>query len=501
MRNAWLAKILAVGITIILLSMALMRIGFLVQERQEYQRQAVESVQQGIAGAQTLVGPVLVRQCLEEWTVVSGVGKTKRTENMRRDIVLRAVPTRLEVRAQSTTDLRYRGLFKVNGYVTRLNLKADWDEFANLLPLRENAGSKLTCKPVAMWFSTSDVRGLRSAQLKVTGQPVAVKPGTGQEAYASGWHAELSSFAADASVPADSLKAEISLDLLGTAQLSVVPVAQSTQWSLQSDWPHPSFAGRFLPNRREVSERGFTAHWELGALATTAPREVLRDAPVCAAELNPKPCLDTLTVNFVDPVNPYTLTDRAIKYGMLFVLLTFVAVALAETLARGRVRRVHPVQYALVGATLCLFFLLLLSISEHLHFEWAYALASGACAVLLSYYARHMLGRTRDGVLFGAGMAALYGLVYVLLVQEQAALVVGSVGLFAVLGLVMLLTRHVDWYRLLPNPASLANSAAPATSATPSYPADVASGAGAAGAAALAPVRSGPSPSAPLPSP
>jgi inner membrane protein len=471
MRNAWLAKTLAVGITIVFLSMALMRIGFLVQERQEYQRQAVESVQQGTAGAQTLIGPLLTRQCLEEWTVLSGVGKTSRSENMRRDVVMRAVPTRLEVRGQSTTDLRYRGLFKVNGYVTRLNLKAEWDEFTPLLPLRENTGSRLSCRPAVMWLSTTDVRGLRSAQLRVAGQPVAVKPGTGQEAYSSGWHAELPSFPGDASVPAEPLKAEITLDLVGTAQLSLVPVAQSSLWSLQSDWPHPSFGGRFLPNRREVGERGFTAHWELGSLATTAPREVLRGAPVCAANQNAaKPCLDTLTVNFVDPVNPYTLTDRAIKYGMLFVLLTFVAVALAETLARGRVRRVHPVQYALVGATLCLFFLLLLSISEHLHFEWAYALASGACALLLSYYARHMFGRARDGVLFGAGIAALYGLVYVLLVQEQAALVVGSLGLFAVLGLVMLLTRQVDWYRLMPTPGApgAATSAPPPCAPSPS---------------------------------
>jgi inner membrane protein len=142
------------------------------------------------------------------------------------------------------------------------------------------------------------------------------------------------------------------------------------------------------------------------------------------------------------------LSDRAIKYGLLFVALTFASVALAELLARSRVRRVHPVQYAMVGLTLCLFFLLLLSLSEHLAFATAYAVAASACVLLLGIYARHMLGSARDGWLFGAGMALLYGMLYLLLLREQTALVLGSVGLFAALAVVMLLTRRVDWYRL-----------------------------------------------------
>jgi inner membrane protein len=116
--------------------------------------------------------------------------------------------------------------------------------------------------------------------------------------------------------------------------------------------------------------------------------------------------------------------------------------------AAGRVRRVHPIQYALVGLALSLFFLLLLSLSEHLPFATAYAAASTACVVLLGFYARHMLGRPLDGWLFGGGMALLYGLLYLLLLREQTALVLGSLGLFAALALVMVLTRRVDWYRL-----------------------------------------------------
>lgn len=241
------------------------------------------------------------------------------------------------------------------------------------------------------------------------------------------------------------------IDLVGTAALALVPAAESTTWSLRSDWPHPSFGGRFLPIQREIGDAGFNARWVLSSLATSAPQEIVNPG----AKKPSLASLDTLAVDFVDPVNPYTLSDRAIKYGMLFVALSFAAVALAELLARGRVRRVHPVQYALVGLTLCLFFLLLLSLSEHLAFATAYTVAAAACVLLLGSYARHMLGSVRDGWLFGAGMALLYALLYQLLLREQTALVLGSVGLFAALAAVMLLTRRVDWYRLAPPSAQV----------------------------------------------
>ena len=178
---------------------------------------------------------------------------------------------------------------------------------------------------------------------------------------------------------------------------------------------------------------------------------------------------------FVDPVNPYTLADRATKYGLLFIALTFVAVGLFELMGNGphapplrgslppegaafsswggpatKRLRVHPVQYLLVGAALCSFFLLLVSLSEHLPFGWSYLAAATACVLLLGYYASHMLGGLTRGLPLGLGIALLYGLLYVLLQLEQTALAVGSVALFLVLTAVMVLTRKVNWYGLTP---------------------------------------------------
>jgi inner membrane protein len=171
-----------------------------------------------------------------------------------------------------------------------------------------------------------------------------------------------------------------------------------------------------------------------GDEVATAPRD------------NPS-CLDTLAVSFIDPVNPCVMSTERSSTAC-FVALTFVAVALTEVLARPRVRRVHPVQYALVGLALSLFFMLLLALSEHLRFELAYLAASLACAGVLGAYGAHMLSGWRAGAGFGGALAGLYGLLYILLTREQTVLVVGTVGLFAIVAAVMMLTRRIDWYRL-----------------------------------------------------
>lgn len=477
MRSAWVGKLLLVLVVIGVLQAVLWRIGFLVDERRGRQVEAVQSVQQSLASSQTVAGPLLQRRCTEEWTQSVGTGQDRHDEPARRDFVLVATAQDLVVDGVTQSDTRHRGLFKVNGYNAQLSLEAHWASLDALRPRREVKGSRLQCQPVTVVVAISDVRGVREAQLQINGAPVAVRPGSQHAVYKSGLHALLDealvpvapgpldaheNSKADERAPATAaLALKLKLGLAGTAGLAVVPAAEQSQWRLRSDWPHPSFGGRFLPTTREITPQGFTAQWSLSALATSAPEGMRQGAPLCLPDLartyggpesvvsgGPANCLDTLGVAFFDPINPYMLTDRAIKYGLLFIVLTFVAVGLAELLARDRVRRVHPVQYAMVGLALSLFFLLLLSLSEHLAFDTAYLVASAASVLLLALYAGHMLGRWRDGLGFGSALAGLYGMLWVLLQREQTALVIGSVALFVALATVMLLTRRLDWYSL-----------------------------------------------------
>ncbi len=486
MRFPLLSKVLAVGLVMLLMAVVLTRIGWLVDERQGRRLEAVASVKESVAAAQALLGPIVQRRCTEHWQRTVGEGRERRTEPERRDIVLRAAPQALAVDGQLTSELRYRGIYKVHGYTGQIVLEARWDDLAALQPRPEHTGSTIECEAPTVYAAVSDPRGLRRAEVVVDGQALRAEPGTGDARHPQGLHVRLSGHTATATVtaagpagagaaaaagaaglhaaaaaaPSAPLAVKLTLQLAGTDRLSLVPAAHSTQWRLRADWPHPSFGGRFLPERREIGPGGFDARWSLSSLASDAARALAQGATLCGpdapesriahqsaetagAAARASRCLDTLSVAFFDPVDVHVLADRAIKYGMLFVVFTFMAVGLVEVLAR---RRVHPVQYTLVGLALCLFFLLLLSLSEHVAFDIAYAAAGGACAGVLAVYGTFMLGSRVAGAAFGAGVAALYGMLYVLLQQEQRALVIGSVALFVALAAVMWLTRRVDWY-------------------------------------------------------
>ena len=474
MKFPLLAKVGAIALVGLVLTLVLLRIEGLLGERKARGEEAVRGVERSHAAAQSVLGPLLVRTCTEEWEDVTDGDKGRIVKPMRQHFDLRQAPGRLTVDARTQTDPLRRGLFKINAWAGHFTVDADFPTFAALQPgASQHTGGRIHCGAPALLVALTDVRGVRAAQFKVDGQPMTAEPGAYGSGYPGGVHVTLPAVRIEGDAAARPLPVHLDLDLIGTRQLAWVPAAGSLHWTLRSDWPHPSFGGQFAPEQREVRADGFNATWSLSALATSASEDVTTGLALCepsaigeksddSGELAPKSdkCLDLMSVAFIDPVNPYVLSDRATKYDLLFIVLTFIAVGLVEVLSG---RRVHPVQYALVGLALSLFFLLLLSLSEHLPFVQAYAAAASACALLLGVYAASMLGRALAGAAFGLGIALLYGLLYALLQMEQNALMLGSVVLFAALAAVMLLTRRIDWYAMF---ARLRSSAEP--SPTPS---------------------------------
>ena len=454
MKHPWFTKLAALAAVVLLLLFGLGLIEDVVRDRQHYRSMTAQSVASSLAGPQTLMGPLIHSACVESWDVETGKGDERRMEERRREFLLTAMPETLQLKSGATMEERARGLHKVNTYKLKTYIQAQWAPLTRLQPQTTVKGSRMQCGAPILMLGVGDARGIRTAQLTLGGQTLALKPGTFHPQYSRGLHATLPESVIGAT---EGLAATLALELVGTERLSIVPLGSNTEVQLESGWPHPSFTGRFLPSERAVRDDGFTAQWRLSSLATTAQQDVAQGKPVCqasggddddepaAAAAPSGGCADSFSVAFIDPVNPYSLAQRAIKYGVLFIALTFVGVGLFELMKR---LRVHPVQYLLVGSALCSFFLLLLSLSEHLPFGAAYALSATACVLLLGYYASHMLGSVRRGLPFGAGMALLYSLLYVLLQLEQTALVVGALALFAVLALVMVLTRKVNWYGL-----------------------------------------------------
>ena len=459
MKALFFGKFAGLLLVAVLLLLGLDQITSLVHERQGRHQSAVDSVASSLAGSQTLLGPLVHMRCTEEWNTSD---EKQRPVRQRRDFTLTAAPGSLALSGTSQVEARARGLHATQVYTYKSHITAQWPNLKALAMGRQNTGSKVQCDAPVLMLAVSDARGIRQAEVKINGTAQEVQTGTQHPTYPRGIQARLPS----SIQPNAPLVAEVELELLGTESLNFVPVGSATQVNLASNWPHPSFTGQFLPSERNISEKGFEASWRISALASNAQQAVLSEGSLCngnsmggsthdsprdavtaaAVVADSTDCVETLGLGFIDPINTYSLSDRATKYGLLFIALTFVAVGLFEFM---RGLRVHPVQYFLVGAAISIFFLLLVSLSEHLAFHLAYAIAASACVLLLSYYASHMLHSWKRGLPFGAGIATLYGLLYMLLQLEQTALVVGALALFSVLAAVMMLTRKVDWYARL----------------------------------------------------
>lgn len=468
MRFPLLSKSIALGAVVAGLLVALGSVRGVVEERQERRDEAEQNVADSLAGSQVLMGPVLVRRCTETWPVEQREGPVLKVLTERRDFRLVKAPQTLQLDSGARMAPRYRGMFKVNGYELKGKIDAQWADLKGLDAVAEHAGGQVSCDAPLISMVLGDARGIRTVRVSAQGQALAILPGSGNPVQRKGFHVEVP--AAMLATPGP-FRVALALELAGTQSLAFAPVADSTEVMLKSGWPHPSFGGRFLPAERQVSSQGFQASWRMTSLATTAQQELGKGASLCpvgmvmpsrdeeAAPGQPSTgCIETFSVSFMDPVNPYVLSDRASKYGLLFIALTFLGVILVEVLHR---LRVHPIQYLLVGSALIVFFLLLVSLSEHLPFVAAYAAASGACTALLMFYGSHVLGGWRRGLVFGGALALLYGTLYLLLQMEQTSLVLGSVMLFVVLAAIMVVTRRLDWYALIEGVRGTADTGRP----------------------------------------
>jgi inner membrane protein len=290
----------------------------------------------------------------------------------------------------------------------------------------------------------SDPRGIaRRVTLAWGGIDRPLEPGAVDSGVlTSGLHArvDLTSLP-DAKAP---IPFSMALALNGSRDLRILPAGNDTSVRLTSSWPHPGFVGAPLPQSRTVDGSGFTAAWEVPYFGRGFSRAWI-DAGLDREKMKSQAEASAFGVSLVQPVDIYQQSERAVKYSVLFIVLTFVVFFLFEVV---RARLLHPVQYVFVGFALCIFYLLLVSLSEHVGFDPAYAAAAIATTTLISSYSMFVLGGLQEGVMVGTSVAAVYGFLYLLLRLEDYALLAGSVGLFAMLAVVMLLTRKVNWYGL-----------------------------------------------------
>jgi inner membrane protein len=434
MGRALLIKIGTLAALVLALLIPLKMIESKISERATTRAAVVAELANTSVGEQTVSGPLLVVPCTEHYVAVEGDAKRGYTKEARtRDCTRVHVAETLSTNGALTTENRYRGIYSARFFVTRLDFRGRFDIGA-APPVAAGVTREWGTPLVLM--SLRDVRGIRSiSAFTWNAQAHAFKPGSGPPTTSPGLHAALET----KGVAPGLHEFSYSMEILGMQKLSFTPSARQHDVTLRADWAHPSFGGRHLPASREVNEAGFSASWRISELASEAPRALQACGdPACKA-VEPY----AFGVSLIEPVDVYTQAHRAVKYALLFVLLTFAAFFLFEVL---RGLRIHAVQYALVGLALAMFFLLLIALSEHIPFLLAYLIAAVACVGLITVYVQAVLKSVVRALAFSAMLTALYTMLYALLRSEDHSLLLGAMLVFAVLAAVMLLTRRIDWY-------------------------------------------------------
>ena len=423
--NSAVRKGLAVIGVAVLLLFPLAWLHSLVSERTALREQAVAAVARGWGGEQLLSGPILA-------IPVTTTGDDGRSHT--RDWYV--LPESLDLDAEVTVQAERRklGVYEVPTYVATIHITGQFDlphEIAKLTSgdesIRVHADSGRLLLPL------SDPRGVREikpVETELTSTALEPWRGFPIAALAAPLRPDLSG---------GKHTFDLTLQIAGTQSLRFLPLAHASRVKLRGNWPTPGFASGFLPIDRHMHDGRFDAAWQVldlnrsyGArwMEADIPENVLEDS--------------AFGVDLVQPVDLYQRAERAVKYAGVFIGLTFLTLFIWEHLVR---RPLHPIQYALMGLALGVFFLLLLALAEHIGFALAYVLAAVALCLLLSLYLAGVMGSGGSGVASGGVFALLYGLLYLLVTSDDYALLAGSLGLFTVLAVAMVLTRNVNWYQ------------------------------------------------------
>ncbi len=413
---------------IVLLSLPLMMVRELINERTDYRSEVVDAIEQSTSGSQKLAGPLIAIPITETLTRM----ENQKEVNYQRSWVYYWLPESLAVAGKQTVESRRVGIYSGQVWHNVLQIKASFDPL-RLAALRK---TNIVLGQPRLVVSVGDARGIGAIHApEVNGNVLSVEPGLGISGDGAGIHMPMPALAED-NKP---LEIAFSLDLNGTGEFSLVPLGRNSELQLTSNWPHPGFLGSFLPTQREVSAAGYRAHWQSSWFANDMGSYFKDDMEI------PWSRLPAFSADVMSLADQYQLTDRATKYAILLIGLTFMAFFVFESLTR---RPLHPMQYLLVGLSLVLFYLVLLALSEHIGFTAAWLAASLSGAVMNGIYLQAVLRGWRNSLLFVAALLLLDGVMWFLLHSEDSALLLGTGVLALALSVLMFLTRRVDWYAL-----------------------------------------------------
>lgn len=436
-KNSITIRLLSIGFLVLILLIPTSMIESLIREREYRRGDVIREVSSKWGGSQTITGPILTIPYIK-------YVKDQDKNLVKTKAYAHFLPDDLNIKGDLTPEIRYRSIYEIIVYNTQLKVNGKfptpdfnelgindsyvlWDEaFVSLgIPdmkgIRDNINLKWNDNTYAFnpGIETNDVIGSGvSTKIKLMHQPEENEGeiiDTTKKNYA---------FAFD-------------LNLNGSSYLNFIPVGKESNIDISSNWAHPSFSGASLPDDRDITKDGFTAHWKELHLNRNYPQQWLG---------NHHNVYDSaFGVDLLLPVDEYQKSTRSAKYAIMFISFTFLIFFFIEIRNK---KRIHPIQFILVGLALTIFYALLVSLSEHIHFNNAYLISSAAIIVMIGSYSITIFKNGKLTALMSGVLILLYGFIFTILQLEDYALLMGSIGLFIVLAIIMYLSRKIDWYAI-----------------------------------------------------
>ena len=424
-RNSATIKVASIGFLVALLLIPTSMISGLVRERSSTRDEVIQEISQKWGDRQVITGPFL---CVPfESTEMEKNGKSKS-----RILHVNILPESLQISGQIVPHIRYRSIYEAVLYQTQIDISCRFS-----LPKPDQLSvpvEKFFFDKATFSIGVTDMSGIKE-NITIQFNDQIFKGGPGLKT------TDIAASGVSCVVPLSpsSLKLDFNtkLSLNGSQELQFIPVGEITSVQLTSEWTSPSFKGAFLPENPTLTDKGFSANWHILHLNRNFPQFWVGNQYQVHGSAFGLKLLVTADV--------YQKLTRIVKYALMFIIFTFSAFFLSEIIHQ---KRVHPIQYMLIGFAIVLFYALLLSISEHLNFNLSYALSALAITTIITGYSKAILRSYYFALTVFGIMVTLYGYLYIVLQLADYALVMGCIGLFLILATIMYITRKIDWYSL-----------------------------------------------------
>ncbi len=425
MRNSLTIRVISIGIMILILLIPTSMIQSLIRERQYRSDDAIKEVSSVWGEIQTITGPVVT------------IPYKKYYVNEEKEVYTQTeyahfLPDKLKINGEIQPEKRHRGIYDVVVYTSKLNFKGSFNnlDFSEWKINKED----ILWDEAFMAIGIPDMRGIKEAiELKWDKNTFSFNPGLEtNDVIANGVSTRISITQSD---EATESSFSFSLNLRGSEEIYFIPLGKITDVTINAPWSNPSFQGAYLPENHKITEKDFNANWQLLHLNRNYPQKWLGNQY--------KVSESAFGVSLIVPVDHYQKSERSAKYAIMIIAFTFLIFFFVEVLNR---TRIHPIQYLLVGLALIIFYTLLLAISEHISFNLSYLISGIATIAMVTLYSKTIYKNTKQTTITGLTLVILYGFIFITLQLQDYALLMGSIGLFIVMAIVMYLSRQINWY-------------------------------------------------------